>query len=211
LSFAKSALNNTSREIILVPAAWSGSAFCAPEINGPPGQWNAGPTTDRALGNTWLFDRAVTRANLALQETRGILRGILWHQGESDSNAACAPSYAANLERLVRELRMQINTDARGGELRRADSNIPFILGSMSVGADETEDLSVFPADKQLVDNAHRNLENVTAFTAFSNHDDLTPANGYPCGNTSCIHFGAEALREMGSRYYAALLRAANQ
>jgi hypothetical protein len=79
----------------------------------------------------------------------------------------------------------------------------------MSRGADERGDLSDFPPDKQLVDLAHRNLPNLVPFTALSNHDDLTPANGYPCGNTTCIHFGPGALREMGSRYYDALLSAA--
>lgn len=210
LSFAKAALNNTSREIVLVPAAWSGSAFCASDPGGPPGQWNAQPTTDPELGNTWLFDRAVTRTNMALRETGGILRGILWHQGESDANDECATSYAANLERLVQQLRIRIAADARGPSARNNDSNIPFIAGTMSRGNDSRGDLSDFSAGKRIVDEAHRNLQNVTAFSRFSNHDDLVPANGYPCGNTSCIHFGAVALREMGSRYYEALLRAAS-
>jgi hypothetical protein len=211
LSFAKAALPNTTRDIVLVPAAWSGSAFCAIDPGGPPGQWNAQATTDAALGNTWLFDRAVTRANLALQETGGILRGILWHQGESDSNDACAQSYAANLERLAQQLRMRISADARGEALRQNDSNIPFVVGTMSLGIDSRDDLSKFSTAKQLVDNAHRNLPNVIAFSSFSNHDDLVPANGYPCGNTTCVHFGATALREMGRRYYQELERAALQ
>lgn len=210
LTFAKQALANTTRDIILVPAAWSGSAFCAND-QGPPGQWNAQDTDNPALGNTWLFDRAVTRANYALQTTGGILRGILWHQGESDANDACAPSYAANLERLAQELRQNIVADARGGELRRNDSNIPFVIGTMSRGIDDRGDLSVFSQPKQQVDLAHRNLPNILNAVALSNHDDLTPANGFACGNTTCVHFGADALREMGRRYYAALQRALAQ
>lgn len=210
LTFAKQALANTTSDIILVPAAWSGSAFCAND-QGPPGQWNAQDTNDPALGNTWLFDRAITRANFAIQTTGGILRGILWHQGESDANDACAPSYAANLERLVQELRINITADARGGELRRNDSNIPFIVGTMSRGIDDRGDLSMFSQPKQQIDLAHRNLPNILNAVALSNHDDLTPDNGFPCGNTTCVHFGAEALREMGRRYYAALLRAVAQ
>ena len=211
LSFAKEALNETSRDIVLVPAAWSGSSFCKVEDgqDGPNGQWNAQATNDPELGNTWLFDRAVARANLALAETGGILRGILWHQGESDSNERCGESYEQNLERLIYQMRMSINADLRGGDLRRADSNIPFVIGTMSRGIDERGDLSEFPPSKQLVDMAHRNMPNQVPFTAVSNHDDLTPANGYPCGNTTCIHFGAAALREMGVRYHDALLRAA--
>ncbi len=210
LSFAKAALPNTSQNIVLVPAAWSGSAFCDNE-NGPLGQWNAQPTTDDALGNTWLFDRAVERTNMALEQTGGILRGILWHQGESDANSACANSYLPNLERLAKELRLQINEDVRGGDFRRDDSNIPFILGTMSRGFDENGDFSVFHPDKQTIDDAHKLLPGRVDHAQIVIADDLTPANGYPCGNTSCIHYGPAALRELGRRYYSALVQAASQ
>ncbi len=208
LNFAKRALLDTSREVVLVPAAWSGSSFCVNE-GGPNGQWNAQPVSDPELGNTWLFDRAVTRANMALAETGGILRGILWHQGESDANERCAESYEQNLERLIYQLRLTIDADRRGGDMRRADSNVPFVAGTMSRGNDERGDLSSFPLSKQLVDLAQRGLPGRIPFTGLSNHDDLTPANGYPCGNTTCVHFGAAALREMGNRYYDALISAA--
>ncbi|MFK7853098.1 MAG: sialate O-acetylesterase [Granulosicoccus sp.] len=208
LSFAKRALADTTRDIILVPAAWSGSAFCTNE-NGPNGQWNAQPSPNSNLGNTWLFDRALTRANLALEETGGILRGILWHQGESDANDRCAPLYAENLERVVRQLRLRIDADRRGEELRRSDSNIPFIVGTMSRGVDERGDLSTFLPSKQIIDDAHRNLPNMVNWVGLSNHDDLIPSNGFPCGNTTCVHFGPGALREMGRRYYEALKRSA--
>lgn len=207
MSFAKAALNNTTKNIILVPAAWSGSAFCD-NNGGPIGQWNAQDTSDPNLGNTWLFDRAVTRANIALAETGGILRGILWHQGESDSNEFCANQYLANIERLAQQLRMNINADRRGGDFRRPDSNIPFVLGTMSRGIDEREDLSVFNQSKTLVDLAHKTLPSKITHAAITINDDLVPANGYPCGNTTCIHYGAGALREMGRRYYQSLLRA---
>lgn len=211
LSFAKAALEDTTSDIVLVPAAWSGSSFCANAdgVDGPNGQWNAQATDDPELGNTWLFDRAVTRANLALAQTGGILRGILWHQGESDSNERCAESYEQNLERLIYQMRLSINADLRGGDLRRTDSNIPFVMGTMSRGDDERGNVSEYTPAKILVDLAHRNLPTRIPHTGLSIHDDLTPANGYPCGNTTCVHFGADALREMGVRYYAALRAAA--
>jgi len=207
LSFAKKALQNTEKNIILVPAAWSGSAFCI-NTDGPIGQWNAQPTDNPNLGNTWLFDRAVTRANIAIEETGGILRGILWHQGESDANGRCAGEYLANLERLAKELRVQIEPDLRGAALRKGDANIPFVLGTMSRGIDERGDISDFWAEKQLIDDAHRELPSKVKHAALTTSNDLTPANGYPCGNTTCIHYGPGALREMGSRYYDALLSA---
>ena len=209
LSFAKQALENTSAEIILVPAAWSGSSFCAND-SGPPGNWMADPSDNPDLGNTWLFDRAVTRANLAISETGGVLRGILWHQGESDANDRCAPLYEENLTDLVDALRTRVEA-VGSDELLRSSGTIPFILGTMSRGADERGDLSVYLESKQAIDDVHRNFPNVVDGVAISINDDLIPANGYPCGNTSCIHFGPGALREMGQRYYDGLLRAVGQ
>lgn len=207
LSFAKAALANTENNIVLVPAAWSGSAFCEND-NGPNGQWNALETNDPNLGNTWLFDRAVARTNLTLAETGGILRGILWHQGESDSNDECSEQYLPNLERLAQELRVQINPDRRGTDARRGDANIPFVLGTMSRGIDDNGDFSIFLPAKQRIDDAHRILPSTINHAALTISDDLTPENGFPCGNESCIHYGPAALREMGRRYYDALLRA---
>ena len=212
LSFAKRALNDTSRDIVLVPAAWSGSAFCINSL--PAGNWNPTQTDGGNLGNTLLYDRAITRTNIALQESGGILRGILWHQGESDAfpeRPACAQLYQQNLQALVAALRSDIQADARGAAARGTDANIPFVAGTMSRGIDERGDFSAYATEKQLIDDVHRSVASIVSNAALSNHDDLTPANGFPCGNTSCIHFGAEAFREMGVRYYAALRQAATR
>lgn len=209
MSFAKAALPSTTRNIVLVPAAWAGSGFC--DSADAEGNWNALPGTDPSLGNTLLFDRALARVNKTLQDTGGILRGILWHQGESDSNGECAELYAQNLMLLVSELRTRIVEDARGGDARGPAVNIPFVVGTMSRGADERGDLSNFPADKMTVDNVHQSIADLVPFSEVVLNDDLVPANGYPCGEGSCIHFGAAALREMGMRSYDALLRAAGE
>jgi len=206
LSFAKRALASTTADIVLVPAAWSGSSFCD-NSNGPRGNWAVG-ATDPALGNSLLFDRAVLRADLALQASGGVLRGILWHQGESDANEVCAPLYADNLDRMAHQFRQRIRPDARGAVARGADANVPFVVGTLSRGSDARGDLSTFGPSKQTVDEATRLTPQRLAHSAVSVHDDLIPANGYPCGNTTCVHFGAEALREIGQRYHVALERA---
>ena len=207
LSFAKRALGDTVRDVVLVPAAWSGSAFCEGE-NDPPGQWNARPPTSAVLGNTLLFDRALVRANAALARTGGILRGILWHQGESDANLPCAELYAENIALLAADLRTRIDPDPRGPALRAPDAPIPFVVGTMSRGVDERGDYSEFNAAKEMIDEVHRGIAEIVPHSAVSIHDDLVPANGYPCGQGDCIHFGPQALREMGVRYHAALGRA---
>lgn len=207
LTFAKQALPATSKNIILVPAAWSGTSFCDTSV--APAHWNALETSEPHHGNTLLFDRALARANHALNFSGGILRGILWHQGESDANTECAARYEYNLQTLVQELRTRIIPDMRGTAARGPDSDVPFVVGTMSRGADHRDDLSNYSPEKTIVDQVHRNIAQLVPSSAVSLHDDLIPANGFPCGNTSCIHFGTLALRVMGKRYYQALKEAA--
>lgn len=205
LSFARAALANTSTDIILVPAAWSGRGFCGNDD--APLSWNASESDEQALGGTLLADRALTRLNMTLRDTGGVFRGMLWHQGEADSNnPVCAERYESNVISLANRIRREAFLDARGQGARGDNAAIPFILGTMTRGADERGDFSVFSNTKQRVDNAHRNLPNILPFSETASGDDLVPP-GFPCGQGSCIHFGAAAYRELGFRYYQALQR----
>jgi len=142
-----------------------------------------------------------------MEKSGGVFRGMLWHQGESDANEKCAPLYAGNLQQLVSQLRASI-PPVGDPALRRVDSPVPFVAGTMSRGIDARGDFSVYSESKQMIDNVHRSVDSTIEAAAWSNHDDLIPSNGYPCGNDSCIHFGPAALREMGERYYDGLKRA---
>ena len=203
LSFAKAALAQTSKQIFLVPAAWSASGFCGNDF-GDIG-WNAYSTDVAGLGGTLLADRALTRLNMTLRDTGGVFRGVLWHQGEADSNnAACAYRYQENLQRLVTRLRDQAIGDRRGGRARGEFSDVPFIVGTMSQGQDPRGDFSQFGELKTVVDTVHRNISMLIPHAAFVNNDDIRPP-AYPCGDNSCIHFGGVGYREMGYRFYQAL------
>ena len=169
------------------------------------------PTSNAELGNTLLFDRALARVNETLRSSGGILRGILWHQGETDAEKECAPFYENNLVTMVSELRSRIAVDARGEDARGVDANLPFVVGTMSKGNDERGDLSDFTPGKQTVDSVHRNIASLVPHSEVVITDDLLPSNGYPCGEASCIHFGADALREMGNRSFDALMRAGDK
>jgi hypothetical protein len=206
LSFAKDALVDTTADIVLVPTAWSDTGFCTRSTNRFPGSgWNATEKSNPALSGTLLHDRAIARANSALSLTDGILRGILWHQGEADSDdIACANVYEENLIELANSLRVNIAADARGPAARTVNSDIPFIVGTMSQGADSRDNQLPFSSAKLIVDAAHRNVENTIPMSDFVNNDDLVPPS-YPCGEGTCVHFGALALRQMGTRYYAKL------
>lgn len=208
LSFAKRALVDTTADIYLIPAAWSDTGFCSRDTNRFEGSgWNASQTDNEALSGTLLYDRAITRANIALSQTNGILRGILWHQGEADSDdQACAEVYAENLVELASALRSNIDEDARGSIARGDDADVPFIVGTMSQGSDDRGDMLPFNDSKQMVDDVHRNVASLIPLADVVINDDLIPPD-YPCGEGSCIHFGAAAYREMGHRYYETLIR----
>lgn len=208
LSFAKAALADTDAQVVLVPTAWSDTGFCTRDSNRYEGMgwFGEAPDSPRFAG-TLLHDRAIARTNLAIAETGGVLRGILWHQGEADSDVlACAEAYADNLAAMVASFRTNIAVDARGPAARGPQADIPFIVGTMSKGIDDrAPPLVPFGEAKLLVDGVHRNVANVVPLSGFVNADDLIPSNGFPCGQGSCIHFGAEALRELGRRYYEEL------
>lgn len=205
LSFAKAALAETNANIVLVPAAWSGRGFCGNDD--PPLSWNANTSDEPALGGTLLTDRAITRLNMTLRDTGGVFRGILWHQGEADSNnPICAQRYENNVMAMANRIRTEAFEDARGQGARGENAPVPFVLGTLSRGIDERGDYSIFSPTKQQVDNAHRNIPNILAFSEIATADDLVPP-AYPCGQNSCIHFGAEAYRELGARYFRALQR----
>jgi len=203
LSFAKAALDDTTADIVLVPAAWSDTGFCARSTNLLPGVgWLPRPLADPAFAGTLLHDRAIARANLAIEQSGGVLRGLLWHQGEADvGDPTCAAAYADNLAAMVASLRTNIDADARGPAARGAAADIPFVVGTMSMGSDARGSQVPFGAAKQQVDAAHRNVALAIPSSAVVNNDDLVPP-AFPCGQSSCIHFGAAALREMGARYY---------
>ncbi len=203
LTFAKQALRTTTADVYLVPAAWGATGFCA-NANGKLA-WNAGSSNGDFLGGNWLTNRALTRLNMTLRESGGVLRGIFWHQGGADSNNPdCANRYADNLKRLVRRLRREAREDARGPGARGNEAQIPLVVATQSKGDDDRGRFSVFNSSKKIVDAAHRTVGEYIPYSTFVNNDDLVPPQ-YPCGQVSCVHFGAAALREQGRRFHAAL------
>jgi len=206
LTFAKSVITMSTAQVVLVPAAWGATGFCA-NSNGELA-WNANRTPDQVfLGGTLLADRAITRLNTTLRESGGVLRGILWHQGGADSNNRdCASSYASNLAKLAARIRQEARPDSRGSQARGTDAVVPFIVATQSRGNDGRGRFSEFNTSKQLVDAAQRTVSSYIAHSGFVNNDDLVPPQ-YPCGQVSCVHFGAAALREQGRRFYAIIKR----
>jgi len=155
----------------LIPCAVGGS---------PIDTWTPGTYYQATQSHPW--DDALRRARLALPA--GTLKGILWHQGESDANRTLAPDYEKKLHALVARFRAELAAPA-----------VPFIVGQLGVFPD-----SPWDEFKHRIDAAHRALPAKVPHTAF------VPAEGLGHKGDK-VHFSADAYREFGRRYAAAYLK----
>lgn len=155
----------------LIPCAVGGSPIDA---------WKPGFYYQPTQSHPW--DDTMRRAKLALQS--GTLKGILWHQGESDSNREQAPRHAAKLHDLIARLRAEL-----------AAPTVPFLVGQLG-----QFDGSPWSEFKQQVDQAHRDLPAKVPHTAFVSSDGLKDKGDK-------THFDAASYREFGKRYAAAYLK----
>ena len=160
----------------LIPCAVGGS---------PIDSWTPGTFYPPTKSHPW--DDALRRAKLALRD--GTLRGILWHQGESDSaSLELAQAYEAKLHDLIARLRKEL-----------AAPDVPFLAGQMGQFADAPWD-----EPKKIVDRAHRDLPSKVERTAFVSSEGLGHRGDK-------VHFDSAAYRELGRRYAAAYSKLARE
>lgn len=159
----------------LIPCAVGGS---------PIDSWK--PGAFYAETKTYPWDDALRRARVALQS--GTLKGILWHQGESDAKPALAADYAAKLHDLVTRLRVELKAPS-----------VPFLAGQLGKFAGSEWDHA-----RIAVDQAHRDLPRHVAHSAFVSAEGLKDKGDK-------VHFDADAARELGRRYAEAFLRLARE
>ncbi|MEM0924931.1 MAG: sialate O-acetylesterase [Planctomycetota bacterium] len=149
----------------LIPCAVGGSPIDSWEPGGYHHQTKSHPYGD-----------ALMRAKIALKS--GTLKGILWHQGESDSKPILAEAYELKLHTLIDRFRRDLQA-----------TDVPFIAGQMG-----QFDERPWSDEKKRVDAAHRGLPDRIPFTAFVASDGL--AHG---GDE--VHFSADCYREFGRRF----------
>ena len=155
----------------LIPCAVGGS---------PIDSWQPGYFYNPTQSHPW--DDALRRAQLALGA--GTLKGILWHQGESDSSREFAEGYAAKLQALIARMRAALGAPS-----------VPFIVGQM--GRFEGSPWNDY---KIQVDRAHRELPEKLARVAFVSAEGLKDKGDK-------THFDTASYRELGRRYADAYLR----
>lgn len=156
---------NPGRYPVLIPRAKGGSSLSGSWVSG-------GFYREDAIDDTNAFLAAHPGATF---------KGILWHQGESDSGTESASTaYATNLDALVTELRADITG---------ASSTTPFVCGGFVPDFDGPY-RSTVEAALAGVNGRVGNAAYVTTTDLDDKGDDL--------------HFSGASLRTLGSRYYTA-------
>jgi len=156
----------------LIPLAWGGAS-----IN----DLNKGTPT---------YADAVAKAKWAAKA--GVIKGMLWHQGESDTQTdSAADTYEKNLDTLVRDLRADLDLP-----------NLPFVCGELAdfygTGPDHKAPDRVARIAK--VQKILENLPQRVPLTACVSTKNLRSADEH------MVHFDRASYIELGKRYAEALL-----
>jgi len=108
LSFGIAMLNKSKgHKIGLIPCAVGGSSIDV---------WKPG-AFDKAT-STYPYDDAMKRLTIAMQS--GTIKGVIWLQGESDSDSTKAKDYLSKLKELIGRIRMATN-----------NLKLPFVAGEL--------------------------------------------------------------------------------
>lgn len=160
ISMAKDAKKNV--KIGLVPCAVGGSSI---------EEWD--PGAYKAVNNTHPYDDAIVRINIA--KKAGIIKGIIWHQGEANSTPERSPGYLEKLKIFVERIRNAVG-----------DPNLPFILGE--IGRDGfRESYKIINAELQKVPGMIHN-------TALASSEGLVHKG-------DSVHFDSPSAQKFGMRY----------
>jgi hypothetical protein len=134
-----------------------------------------------------LYEQAVNRTLKALPD--GTLKGILWHQGETDSKREeSARTYGDRLTQMVADLRDDLGVGP-----------VPFVAGHLGEFLSSPKHSGKY-AYSQLVEDCLTALPGHAPCTAVVESAGLTT-------NQDKLHFDTPALREFGIRYAAAMQR----
>jgi hypothetical protein len=162
ISFAKDMLaGNNQLKIGLIPCAWGGS---------PISVWE--PDSAYLTGHP--YNDAIARTTAAMQS--GILKGILWHQGESDNTAESINVYMEKLKTLTSRLRAAFN-----------NLTLPVVVGEIGYFGKST-------AINNVLDEVPKTIPNTATVSA----KGLTDKGDQ-------IHFDTKSARELGRRYAVAM------
>ncbi|KAI9463070.1 putative carbohydrate esterase [Russula earlei] len=164
IAFAKAMIGNNQKiKIGLVPCALGGS---------PIRVWEPDSVYLKVFHP---YDDAISRTKLAMQ--KGVLKGILWHQGESDNNPKGAAVYMDKLKALINRFRTDLQ-----------QPTLPFVAG----------EIGYFGKGKPVINAVINQLPAHVPYTAVVSAEGLTDKGDQ-------THFDTRSARELGRRYAEAM------
>jgi hypothetical protein len=168
-SFATTLVKNISGNIsvLLIPTAVGGSSIS---------QWLA----DSLYRNVKLFSNFKEKTEIAKQF--GVIKGILWHQGESDANEKDIPLYKERLGLLFSKFRATVG-----------NNELPILLGELGSFSDNPANFDLI--NKQIHGYAAEDKNSRVILTK-----DLKDKGDH-------LHFDSKGQRTMGKRFAKAYLK----
>ena len=141
---------------------------------------DGGTKLDQWVPGGLLYDNAVYQARLA--DRTSTIAGVLWHQGEGDSNPKDAPLYQQKFEHIMASFRKDLNL-----------YDVPFLLGALGEFLPLFD--SVMGEHAIIVNNALEKIAKENPMTGFVSAEGLG-------ANPDNLHFNAQSLFEFGCRYF---------
>jgi hypothetical protein len=163
---ARMAAEHPQASIGLIPAACGGSSIR---------HWRRGAFWEQTQSHP--YDDAIARAKRAMQD--GVLKAILFHQGEADCGKESSLKYQERLSELVKNIREELDAQ-----------QVPFIIGQLSQWSPWNE-------GRKTVDAAQQAVAKELQPAAFASSEGLT-------SNPDRVHFDTQSLKIFGTRYYEA-------
>jgi hypothetical protein len=162
LAFAQKMLafeKNKDVKIGLIPCAVGGTSI---------DMWQ--PGKDAYEGQYYPYDDAIKRLHVASQD--GVIKGIIWHQGESDSSEEKAEVYIDKLQKLIARYRDETGND-----------DLPFVAG----------ELGYYKENYKNINNELKKLPELVSHTAVATSEGLVHKG-------DGTHLDSESARTLGER-----------
>lgn len=171
-SFGKSMIKNIPADIsvLLIPTAVGGSSIS---------QWIG----DSLYRNVKLFSNFVSKVELAKQH--GMIKGILWHQGESDANEKDIPFYKERLGQLFTKFRLAVGKN-----------DLPILPGELGSFSKDPDHFKL--VNKAIHDYSAQDRNTTVILTSDLKHKG------------DSLHFNSKSQRIMGQRFAEAYLKKFN-
>jgi hypothetical protein len=166
MSFAKKLLDSIPEgiSIAVIPCAVGGSSI---------EQW----INNETFRGVTLLDNFKEKVGFA--KDYGILKGIIWHQGESNAKSELIPKYSQRLDSLINAFRFLVNNDT-----------LPIILGELGSYSKPTE--------KQM---RWDSINTVIQDIAWKDKNIALVETGDLKHKGDNVHFDSESQRILGERY----------